>query len=66
LDISRPFFLQTAIDLESGWLPMCQSPVPQESTIKLSFGSLDANNPSAIGDLQMFPKHTIKILMGIL
>jgi hypothetical protein len=66
LDISSSFFLQTAIDLESGWFPMCQSPVPQESTKKVSLGSLDANRPSAMGDRQMFPKQTIKILTGIL
>jgi hypothetical protein len=32
----------------------------------LSFGSFDANSPSANGERQIFPRQTIKILTGIL
>ncbi|MNT99516.1 hypothetical protein D3C72_2423840 [compost metagenome] len=33
--------------------------------MKLSFGNFDANIPSAKGDLQIFPKQTIKIFTGM-
>jgi hypothetical protein len=63
--MSMPRFFAVAIDLKSGLSPTCQELVPAESTIYLSFGSLDANIPSAKGDLQIFPKQTITILTGI-
>jgi hypothetical protein len=44
---------------------MCQDKVPAESTKNFSLGNLDASSPSANGDLQIFPKHTITILIGI-
>jgi hypothetical protein len=60
-----PFFFATAIERSSGLWPICQEPVPAESTMKSFFGNLEANIPSAKGDLQMFPKQTIKIFTGM-
>jgi hypothetical protein len=40
--------------------------VPAESTVNLVAGSFDAKIPSAKGDLQIFPKQTIKIFTDIM
>jgi hypothetical protein len=48
-----------AIERASGAWPMCQSPVPAEST---EFREVLMLKYPAKGDLQIFPKQTIKIL----
>jgi hypothetical protein len=63
--MSTPFFLATAIERSSGDWPICQDPVPAESTPNLSWGNFEANIPSAKGDRQIFPKQTITIFMDI-
>jgi hypothetical protein len=63
--MSSPFFLATATERSSGDWPMCQEPVPAESTVNLSLGNFEANIPSANGDLQIFPKQTITIFTDI-
>jgi hypothetical protein len=55
----------TAIERSSGFFPICQFPVPAESTVNLFGASLDANIPSANGERQILPRHTIKILVVI-
>jgi hypothetical protein len=64
--MSRLFFFAISIDRLSGECPTCQAPVPAESIVKLSLGSLEAKIPSANGDLQILPKQTIKILTAML
>jgi hypothetical protein len=39
---------------------------PAESTVNLFLGSFEAKMPSASGDRQIFPKHTIKIFTDMM
>jgi hypothetical protein len=61
-----PFLRATSIERLSGQCPTCHDPVPAESTINLSAGNFDAKIPSAKGDLQIFPKQTIKTFTGMI
>jgi hypothetical protein len=45
---------------------MCQEPVPAESTVNLSCGSLEAKIPSANGERQILPKQTIRIFTDMM
>ena len=55
------------MDRGSGLSPECQPPVPHESTITSNPASLTFcwSSPSAIGDLQMFPRQTMSTLYDI-
>src|SRR5690606_38372305 len=65
VDRSTPYFLAIATDLRSGACPTCQSPVPADSMTQLRprSAAICFKIPCANGERQMFPKHTIKILM---
>jgi hypothetical protein len=65
--MSMPFLLAVSIDLLSGGFPSCQLMVPAESTSQGRFRPEISCRamPSANGDRQIFPKHTIKIFMGL-
>jgi hypothetical protein len=49
-----------AIERASGAWPMCQSPVPAESTVNLVAGSFDAKIPSAKVIYRYFPNKPLK------
>ena len=64
-EISTPCFFAMAMLRGSGGFPICQCPVPAESTSILSPSNLDAKIPSAKGERQMFPRHTMSIFLCI-
>src|SRR5947209_17027180 len=53
---------------ESGGLPTCQPPVPAESSSTVACRPASRTSaritPSAVGDLQMLPRHTNSTLTG--
>jgi hypothetical protein len=51
-------FFAAAIERVGAW-PMCQSPVPAESTVNLVAGSFDAKIPSAV-IYRYFPNKPLK------
>ena len=63
--MSNPYFWATAMERLSGGLPIWYPAVPAESTNTLSESTLERKIPSANGDLQIFPKQTIKTLVFI-
>jgi hypothetical protein len=64
-NIEEDFLPLQSNNVRRAW-PMCQSPVPAESTVNLVVGSFDAKIPSAKGDRQIFPNKPLKIFTDIM